>query len=82
MSRKQAHHSFTEFERIKRDYFEQWLRAVKAKDFGRLCEVILIEELKNSIPRDTTMYLQERGVESETARYAGEEFSSVAEGIF
>ncbi|XP_076053551.1 uncharacterized protein LOC143032568 [Oratosquilla oratoria] len=61
--RKQPNISHVEFSREKRLLREQWLRSHKVnKDFDRLAELLLVEEYLRSIPKEVSLYLQEKEV--------------------
>ncbi|XP_076065323.1 uncharacterized protein LOC143039330 [Oratosquilla oratoria] len=61
--RKQPNISHVEFSREKRLLWDQWLRSNKVnKDFDRLAELLLVEEYLRSIPKEVSLYLQEKEV--------------------
>ncbi|XP_076032451.1 uncharacterized protein LOC143020172 [Oratosquilla oratoria] len=61
--RKQPNISHVEFSREKRLLWDQWLRSHKVnKDFGRLAELLLVEEYLRSIPKEVSLYLREKEV--------------------
>ncbi|XP_076047310.1 zinc finger protein with KRAB and SCAN domains 1-like [Oratosquilla oratoria] len=61
--RKQPNISHVEFSGEKRLLWDQWLRSHKVnKDFDRLAELLLVEEYLRSIPKEVSLYLQEKEV--------------------
>ncbi|XP_076057230.1 uncharacterized protein LOC143034764 [Oratosquilla oratoria] len=61
--RKQPNISHVEFSREKHLLWDQWLRSHKVnKEFDRLAELLLVEEYLRSIPKEVSLYLQEKEV--------------------
>ncbi|XP_076049290.1 uncharacterized protein LOC143029963 [Oratosquilla oratoria] len=61
--RKQPNISHVEFSREKRLLWDQWLRSHNInKEFDRLAELLLVEEYLRSIPKEVSLYLQEKEV--------------------
>jgi hypothetical protein len=57
--------SYVEFAREKRILFERWLESQKIEsDFDKLCEIILLEEFKNSISHEICLHLEDRKIDS------------------
>lgn len=59
---KSKHHTFVEFAREKTTLFEKWCAASKVTTFEQLKELILLEDLKNSLPEVIVVHLNEKKV--------------------
>ena len=51
-----------EFARELGTYFHRWCAAVGVTDFDGLCDLIVLEQFKNSVPERLAMYISERKV--------------------
>ena len=57
--RKTSEITFVEFSRRKENYFDDWVKSKEVDDFDNLRELMLVEEFKNSVPRDLKTHLEE-----------------------
>lgn len=66
--------TYVEFARDLTIHFKRWLIALDVSDFDELCDLIVLEQLKNTLPERLATYLNERKVEtaSEAAALADE----------
>ena len=64
-SQKQNSQTFTDFSREKEAQLDRWCTAKEVgRDFDKLCQLILLEEFKGSLPPQVKTYLDERKVEN------------------
>ncbi|XP_041867352.1 uncharacterized protein LOC121656366 [Melanotaenia boesemani] len=61
---KAAGQSYLEFARDLKLHFTRWCSAAKVADFERLCELILLEQLKDSVPCVVATYICEQKAET------------------
>lgn len=59
---KRPSQSHMEFVRELSNHFEHWCVSLGVDDFESLCNLIVLEQFKNSLPADVTTYLAERKV--------------------
>uniref|UniRef100_A0AAQ4QC33 Gypsy retrotransposon integrase-like protein 1 n=1 Tax=Gasterosteus aculeatus aculeatus TaxID=481459 RepID=A0AAQ4QC33_GASAC len=64
---KKGDKSYLEFSRDLGIHFSRWCSASEVKDFDDLCNLMVLEQFKNSVPERIAMYISERKV-----RTAGE----------
>jgi hypothetical protein len=63
--RKNAEQTHVEFARVKEQLFDRWLSAKEVQeDFGKLRQLILIEEFKSCVHVDVKTHLDERDVDN------------------
>lgn len=68
--------SFLDFAREKKKLFDRWCSASHANDLSSLCELILVEDFKNSIPESIACYLSEQRVSTlQQAAILADEFT-------
>ena len=60
--RKQPHSSYVEYAREKRTKLEQWLRAKQVTEFKDLVELVLVEEFLGTVPKEVSIYVNEKDV--------------------
>lgn len=65
--RKGAQQTFTEFARELRIQFDRWRSVSQVEDFDSLCELLLLEQFRNTLPENLSVYLTERNVQSAEA---------------
>ena len=73
--KKRPFQTFIEFAKQKEIKLDEWLHSEGAKDFGSLRELLLLENFKNSIPREVRTHIEEFNIDNlEDAAKAADRF--------
>ena len=62
--RKMENKTYLEFARDLSCYFARWCAALDVKDFDGLCDLIVLEQFKNTLPENIANYITDRKVET------------------
>ena len=63
-NKKNESQTYVEFARVKEVLFDHWCTSKEASDFGRLRQLVLLEEFKSCIPLEIQTYLDEQKVDT------------------
>lgn len=61
---KKGDRSYLEFARDLVTHFNRWCSASEVKNFGDLCNLMVLEQFKNSVPERIAMYISEQKVKT------------------
>lgn len=62
--KKGSKQSHLEFVRDLNTFFSRWCTSAEVNDYGRLCELIVLEQFKKSVPERVATHISEQKVQS------------------